>query len=76
MLSNTHLHHKFVHALDHIEPFARVYRKSGTWRIWHSDSVLVWGLDTRYILVGLVEDRRGEQILRDLVPVIEKVLYN
>ncbi|RMF59932.1 MAG: hypothetical protein D6743_15695 [Calditrichaeota bacterium] len=64
-----------MHSLDEIEPFARVFRKSGTWRIWHADSVLVWGYHRRYILVGLVEDRRGERILRDLVPVVEDVLY-
>lgn len=76
MLSNTHLHHKFVHTLDGLEPDAQIYRKSGTWKIWHSDSALVWGKEKRYILVGLVEDRHGEQILRDLVPVIENLLYN
>ena len=41
----------------------------------HCDSVLVWGEGwRRYILVGLVEDAGGEQILRELVPVAERVL--
>ena len=75
MLSNTHLHHKFVNTLDEIDPEASVYRKSGTWRTWHSDSVLVWGKHKKYILVGLVEDRHGEQILRDLVNVAENAMY-
>ncbi|MEZ4763593.1 MAG: hypothetical protein R3C26_10460 [Calditrichia bacterium] len=39
------------------------------------DSMLCWGPNwRRYILVGLVEDAKGEQILRDLVPAVEEVL--
>ena len=69
------LHHKFVSIVEQREPNAQIYRKSGTWKNWHSDSMLVWGNDwRRYILVGLVDDVRGEQILRDLVPAIEGVL--
>ena len=41
----------------------------------HADSVLVWGKDGRkYILVALIEDAGGEQIIRDLVEPIEKVI--
>jgi beta-lactamase class A len=74
ILSEPGLHHKFVNILERRAPRARLYRKSGTWKVWHSDSVLVWGPERHYILVGMVEDPGGEQILRDLVPVVEKVL--
>jgi len=75
ILADPGLHHKFVHVLDQRAPRARLYRKSGTWKIWHADSVLVWGEKwRRYILVGLVESSSGEQILRDLVPVAEAAL--
>jgi beta-lactamase class A len=75
MLCNPEIHHKFVKTLDRVAPEAKVYRKSGTWRIWHSDSALVWGPGGRqYIIAALVEDSRGEQILRDLIPAIEAVL--
>jgi beta-lactamase class A len=75
ILGNVELHHKFVHSLDEIDPDAKVYRKSGTWEIWHSDSILVWGSDWRkYILVALIEDSRGEKILRNMVPKIEYLL--
>jgi beta-lactamase class A len=75
MLSDPELHHKFVNTLDHIAPEAKLYRKSGTWHEWHSDSVLVWGLTwRRYICVGLIEDGNGETILRNLIPVVEDVL--
>jgi beta-lactamase class A len=66
---------KFVSALGTTVPPNHLYRKSGEVRDFHGDSVLVW--DTgwrRYILVALIWDERGEQILKDLVPVAEKVL--
>ena len=75
ILSDPEIHHKFVNTLNNIAPEAKLYRKSGTWRNWHSDSVMVWGpLWRRYIVVGLIEDKQGEQILRDLIPTVEEVL--
>ena len=70
------IHHKFVNTLDKVAPNARLFRKSGSWRNYHSDSVLVWGKDPnrRYILVALVDDPKGEQIIRSLVKSIETVL--
>lgn len=69
------LHHKFVNTLDRIAPNARLFRKSGSWKTYHSDSVLVWGKPSRrYILVALVDDPNGEQIIRNLVEPIERVL--
>jgi len=67
--------HKFVAALQATAPGAKIYRKSGTWKNFHADSALVWGpVWRRYILVGVVESKDGEQILRNLVPAIESVL--
>ncbi len=71
------LHHKFVNTLDQIAPDARLFRKSGSWRTFHSDSILVWDsdqTDRRYILVALIDNVNGEQIIRDLVKPVEKVL--
>jgi beta-lactamase class A len=66
---------KFVHALKGAVPLPRLYRKSGTWKIWQSDSILVWGESwRRYILVALVAHDQGEQVLRELVPVVEGLL--
>jgi beta-lactamase class A len=54
-----------------------VFRKSGSWRQWHSDSVLVQGPVWRnYILVGLVESPDGENILRALLPAVETLLHS
>lgn len=68
------LHHKFVNTLDKVAPNATVYRKSGSWKSFHADSALVWGPDRRYIIVALLNDNFGEQIIRDLVVPLEKVL--
>ncbi|MDX1363098.1 MAG: serine hydrolase [Arenibacter latericius] len=76
IMGDPELHHKFVNTLDVIAPSAKLYRKSGSWRNFHSDSVLVWGKNPnrRYILVALIDDESGEQIIRDLVKPVEKVL--
>jgi beta-lactamase class A len=74
-LGDPELHHKFVNTLDRVAPKAKVYRKSGSWRNYHSDSALVWGPTWRkYILVALVEDAQGEQIMRQLMAEIDKSL--
>jgi len=76
ILENPALHHKFVNTLDILAPDARIFRKSGSWKNYHSDSVLVWGVDNnrRYILVALIEDPQGEQIIRNLVRPVETAL--
>lgn len=76
IMENPELHHKFVNTLDQIAPNARLFRKSGSWKTYHSDSVLVWGKNPnrRYILVALIDDANGEQIIRDLVRPVEKVI--
>ncbi|MBD0850069.1 serine hydrolase [Maribacter arenosus] len=76
IMEKPELHHKFVNTLDQIAPNARLFRKSGSWKTYHSDSVLVWGENPnrRYILVALIDDARGEQIIRNLVIPVEKVL--
>ncbi|MDY0780610.1 serine hydrolase [Tenacibaculum sp. IB213877] len=68
------LHHKFVNTLDRIAPNATLYRKSGSWKNFHSDSILVWGPNRKYILVALVDNNLGEKIIRNLVEPIENVL--
>ncbi|MAZ73495.1 MAG: hypothetical protein CMC70_10155 [Flavobacteriaceae bacterium] len=74
IMENPELHHKFVNTLDRVAPEARVFRKSGSWRNYHSDSVLVWGPDRKYILVALIDNDLGEQIIRDLVVPLENVM--
>jgi beta-lactamase class A len=74
-LSDPGIHHKFVAAIEQRAPRARIFRKSGTWQNWHSDSALVQGPQWRnYILVALVESPDGESILRELLPAVEEIL--
>ena len=74
-LVDPHLHHKFVSQLDELAPKATLFRKSGTWRQWHSDAIMVQGKQWRnYILVGLIESENGEQILRTVLPAVEELM--
>ena len=75
IMANPELHHKFVNTLEQIAPQAQLFRKSGSWQNFHSDSILVWGADRRYILVALTEDPDGEKIMRELVLAVEEVLH-
>jgi len=74
ILSDPGLDHKFVHSLQERAPEAEIYRKSGSWRDWHADSALVWGPERRYVVVGLVKDDRGEEIIRSVIPIVERAL--
>ncbi len=75
IMKNPGIKHKFVYALKSINPDAELYRKSGSWKNWHADSVLVWDADKRYIVVALIEDPNGEAIIRQLIKPIESILY-
>jgi len=74
-LSDPHLHHKFVSQIEERAPNARMYRKSGTWKQWHADAIMVQGTRWRdYILVGLVESPNGEAIIRQVLPAVEELI--
>jgi beta-lactamase class A len=64
-LARPGISHKFVKALKD-EGDLRLWRKSGSWRNFHADSILVESTHGRYILVALVEGENGEQILQQL----------
>jgi len=67
-LGNPGIHHKFVKGLES-RPDVRLYRKSGTWHQFHSDSALVAAHKSRYVLVGMADDDRGgEWLVRIAAP--------
>jgi beta-lactamase class A len=68
------LHHKFVNTYERIAPKARLFRKSGSWSVFHSDSIMVWGPERQYILVALVEDANGESIIRKIGSSVDEVI--
>ena len=72
-LSNPGIHHKFVKGLES-RGEVRLYRKSGTWQQFHSDSALVEGPNRRYVLVGLADQAEGgEWLVRIAAPVDDLV---
>lgn len=75
-LKDPSLHHKFVNTLDRIAPEATLFRKSGSWKNWHCDSVMVYdeARGKHYILVAMVEHPNGEKIIRNLVHPAELAL--
>ncbi|PHI19528.1 hypothetical protein CEQ90_12580 [Lewinellaceae bacterium SD302] len=73
-LVDPELHHKFVNVLDRVAPQAKVYRKSGSWKSYHADVVLVQGPERNYIMTALIDDPAGESIIRELGSVLDNLL--
>ncbi len=74
IMVDSKLRHKFVNTFNRIAPEAKLFRKSGSWSVYHSDSIMVWGPERQYILVALVEDAKGEQIIRQLGAAVDEVM--
>ena len=74
ILSNPGIPHKFVSALRILHPEARLYRKSGSWRNFHSDSVIVERDGGRYIAVALMEHEKGSKWLQHLIVVMDQLI--
>lgn len=66
-LSDPGIDHKFVRGLADYEGLD-LYRKSGSWKVYHADSVLVEAGDTTYVLVALANDPHGSEWLEAMAP--------
>lgn len=75
-LANPKLEHKFVKGLKNRPGAPRIYRKSGTWRTWHSDSALVERAGRKYILVALANDPRGSRWLERLAAGVDELIMS
>ncbi|MEH6592926.1 MAG: serine hydrolase [Halioglobus sp.] len=75
MLSRPDISHKFVAGLSQWKHL-KLWRKSGSWKNFHADSVLVQSPEGNYILVGLVEGPGGEQLLRKLASSVHQLVVN
>jgi beta-lactamase class A len=75
ILSHTALGHKFVAALRKIRPDANLFRKSGSWGTFHSDSVLVERRGRSYIAVALSNDPNGPRWLERLIVALDGIIF-
>jgi len=73
VLSKPGINHKFVKGLSGI-PGVTIYRKSGTWRDWHSDAALVEWNGHRYVLAALTEDPSGGKLLEQLAFGVHQII--
>ena len=73
MLSRPGISHKFVRGLSEFDDL-ELWRKSGTWKIFHSDSVLVQSPRGDYILVGLIEGPDGDRQLEVLAREVHRMV--
>lgn len=75
ILSHPQIRHKFVAGLYEDHPDAAIYRKSGTWRTYHSDSAIVEHDGRRYIAVALANDANGEAWLRQIIKTMDRLIF-
>jgi beta-lactamase class A len=74
ILADTEIEHKFVKGLRSVQPDSEIYRKSGTWGPYHSDSAIIEHDGRRYIAVALAKSRHGEQWLQKLIVALDEVV--
>ena len=75
ILADSSINHKFVKGLKSRRPSAEVYRKSGTWRDYHSDSALIEREDgITYIAVGIMQASNGGKLLQELIIDLDEVI--
>ena len=60
VMANSQINHKFQRALRRVAPTAKLYRKSGSWSTYHSDSAIVEHDGRTYILVALSNGEKGK----------------
>ena len=66
--------HKFVKGLKEVQPDSEIYRKSGTWGPYHSDSAIVEHHGRRYIAVALAKSAKGERWLQKLIVALDDII--
>jgi beta-lactamase class A len=74
ILADPAIEHKFVKGLKEIQPDSEIYRKSGTWGPYHSDSAIVEHHGRRYIAVALAKSASGERWLQKLIVALDDII--
>mgnify|MGYP006116143149 FL=1 len=75
ILVNPGIAHKFVKGLKSVPELA-LYRKSGSWKQYHADSLMVEAKGHKYIMVGLAQSWHGDQWLEQLALPIHNMITN
>ncbi len=75
ILAKPAIKHKFVKGLKSVHPDSRIYRKSGTWKQYHSDSAIIEHDGRRYIAVALAKSSRGGKWLSDLIVAMDDLIF-
>ena len=75
ILADPAIKHKFVKGLEATHPESRIYRKSGTWKQYHSDSAIIEHDGRRYIAVALAKSPLGGQWLKDLIVAMDDLIF-
>ena len=73
IFSKPAIQHKFVKGLRD-KPDAEVFRKSGTWKQFHSDSGIITRPDLEYIVVVLADHEEGGEGLVELIVAIDDLM--
>jgi len=74
ILSGTQVPTKFAKGLSGARPYAQIYRKSGTWRTYHSDSALIEHDGRTYIAAALSDNPAGAEWLSRLIVALDHVI--
>jgi len=74
ILGEPEIHHKFVKGLKTLHPDSSIYRKSGTWQNFHSDSALIEHGGHRYIAVALSSSPEGGRWLSELIVAMDNLV--
>jgi beta-lactamase class A len=74
ILADPAIEHKFVRGLRQLHPHSRIYRKSGTWGVYHADSGIIEHDGRRYIAVALARSPQGERWLSELIVAMDRLI--
>jgi beta-lactamase class A len=74
ILADPAIKHKFVKGMESKHPESRIYRKSGTWKQYHSDSAIIEHDGRRYIAVALAKSTLGGQWLSKLILAMDDLI--
>jgi beta-lactamase class A len=75
ILANPGINHKFVSGLNMVNPSALLFRKSGSWRSYHSDSVLVERDGRSYIAVALANSPDAKRWLGPIIVALDSIVF-